>query len=303
VLQAVPVQRFGPRGDFNLVQCQDCGLRYLNPRPSPEEMNGYYPSAYREFRASIDESLRRSYQEEKLHKLQAHSQGGRLLDVGCADGLFLHLARLAGYEVQGVEMAEGSTAHAQEMYELDVFTGGLREASFPDEYFDVVTFWHVLEHLHEPLGDMRETHRILRPDGLLIVEVPNIASWQARLCSNDWIALDVPRHLYHFSADTLRAMLAQAGFACIEIGYWARGHNMGGWDETIKNLTFRLIPKSAGELRAARPFGQGLFRYLRYALFLPLHWSAFAVEQVAVLRGQGGVLCALARKREGTKTS
>jgi hypothetical protein len=68
VLQVVPVQRFGPPGEFNLVQCQDCGMRYLNPRPSPAEMKGYYPAAYREYRTSIDESLRRSYQEGPIVK-------------------------------------------------------------------------------------------------------------------------------------------------------------------------------------------------------------------------------------------
>jgi SAM-dependent methyltransferase len=298
VLQTVPVQRFGPPGEFNLVQCQDCGLRYLNPRPSPAEMKGYYPAAYREYRVSIDESVRRSYQEEKLRKVQAHSQGGRLLDVGCADGLFLHLARLAGYEVQGVEMAEGSTAHAREVYKLDVFNGGLREASFPDKYFDVVTFWHVLEHLHDPLGDLHEAYRILKPDGLLVVDVPNIASWQARLFAANWRALDTPRHLYHFSPDSLRAMLARAGFSSFETGYWSRGHNMGGWNEGGMNLIFRLIPKSGDESQSPRAFGEGLARYLRYALFLPLHWSTFLVERVAILLGQGGDLNSFARKQE-----
>ena len=80
VLQAVPDQRFGPPGDFNLVQCQGCGLCYLNPRPSLEEMGDYYPPAYRAYRSSIDEPSRRRYQVEKLHKVQTHSQEGRLQD-------------------------------------------------------------------------------------------------------------------------------------------------------------------------------------------------------------------------------
>jgi SAM-dependent methyltransferase len=297
VLQTVPVQRFGPPGEFNLVQCQDCGLCYLNPYPSPDEMKDYYPDAYRAYRASIDESMRRRYQEEKLQKVQAHSQGGRLLDVGCADGLFLHLARQAGWEVRGVEMAEGSATYAQESYKLDVFTGELRAAKFPDQHFDVVTFWHVLEHLHDPLGELREAHRILKPDGLLVVDVPNIASWQAKLFGANWRALDVPRHIYHFSPDSLKALLAQAGFACFKTSYWARGHNMGGWNEGSMNLIFRLIPKSARELQSPRAFGQGFPRYLRYALFLPLHWSTFIVERVATLLGQGGDLSAFARRQ------
>jgi len=301
VLQAVPVQRFGPPGEFNLVECQNCGLRYLNPRPSLEEMVSYYPPAYREYRASVDEPSRRRYQEEKLRKVQAHSQGGRLLDVGCADGLFLHLAQQAGWEVQGVEMAEASVAYARSTYQLDVFHGELRQANFPDHCFDVITFWHVLEHLHDPLGELREAFRILKPDGLLVIDVPNIASWQARLFAANWRTLDTPRHVYHFSPDTLRAMLARVGFTCFKTGYWSRGHNMGGWNEGSMNLIFRLIPKSTDELQTPQAFGQGLPRYLRYALFLPLHWSTFLVERVATLSGQGGDLNAFARKQEYTE--
>lgn len=295
-LRTVPLQRFGPPGSFNLVQCQGCGLLYLNPRPSPEEMKDYYPQAYREYRASIGKSVHRRYQEEKLRKVQAHSRGGRLLDVGCADGSFLQMAQQAGWEVRGVELAEDSAVYAREALGLDVFKGELSEAGFPAEHFDVVTFWHVLEHLHNPLRELLEAHRILKPDGLLIVEVPNIASWQARLFKTNWRALDTPRHLYHFSPDTLKAMLAEAGFACFKIGYWAQGHNMGGWNEPGMNLTFRLVPKSVDEQGSPRAFGGGWRRYVRYALFLPLNWGALIVEQVAVRLGQGGNLSVFARK-------
>jgi SAM-dependent methyltransferase len=261
-------------------------------------MGDYYPPGYREYRAAIDEPSRRRYQEDKLHKVQAHRQGGSLLDVGCADGLFLHLAQSAGWEVRGVEMAESSAAYARETYQLDVLPGDLRHANFPDQYFDVITFWHVLEHLHDPLGELHEAYRVLKPEGLLVVDVPNIASWQANFFGADWRALDVPRHLYHFSPDTLKAMLARAGFACFKTSYWSRGHNMGAWNEGSMNLIFGLIPKSAGELRSPRAFGEGLARYLRYALFLPLHWGTFMVEQAAIVSGNGGDLNAFARKGE-----
>jgi SAM-dependent methyltransferase len=291
-----PVQRFGPPGEFELVQCRECGLVYVNPRPSPEEIKDYYPDAYRETRASLDEALRRWYQEDKLHKLQAHGKGGRLLDVGCGEGLFLHLARQAGWEVQGVEIAGPSAAYARDVLRLDVFGGDLLEASFPARHFDAVTFWHVLEHLHDPLRELREAHRILKPGGLLIVGAPNVASWQARLFGARWTALDVPRHLYHFSPDSLRAMLERAGFTCFKIGYWSRGHNMGRLDEHIMSLIFRLLPKSASELQSPRAFGTGLARYVRYAAFLPLRWCAFAGERLAALLGRGGSLEAYARK-------
>jgi SAM-dependent methyltransferase len=225
------------------------------------------------------------------------------LDVGANDGFFLHLARQSGWDVQGVEIAESAAAYAREVFDLDVFVGQLTEANFPDQAFDVVTFWHVLEHVHDPLGHLQETYRILKPGGLLIVEVPNISSWQARLFGARWRALDTPRHLYHFSPDSLKAMLQKAGFMCFRVGYWARGHNMGGWNEPSMDLTSRLIPKSARELQSPQAFGLGLRRYLRYSLFLPLNWGAFALEQVAVMVGQGGNLSAFARRPGNTAAS
>jgi SAM-dependent methyltransferase len=295
--QTVPVKRFGPDGAFNLVRCQDCGLVYVNPRPSPEEMNEYYPAAYYENLASIGMNMRRWYQGNKLRRLQAHRQGGRLLDIGCNDGLFLYLAREAGWQVQGVEVAGPGVTYAREVLKVDVFVGELTEANFPEQYFDVVTFWHVLEHLYDPLRELRETHSILKPDGLLVIEVPNIASLQARLFSANWAALDIPRHLYHFSPDSLQAMLERAGFTCFKLSYWSEWHNMAGWDQPIVDLVFRLMPKSAEELRSPGAFGKGLPRYVRYAAFLSLHWGASTVERAVTLLGRGGVMDAYARKR------
>lgn len=301
LFQTVSVEQFGPPSQFKLVKCQDCGLVYLNPRPSPEQMKDYYPAAYYEDLASINKDLYRWYQQERLHKLQAHSKGGRLLDVGCNDGLFLYLAAQAGWEAKGVEMAESSAAYAREVLKLDVFTGQLTEVNFPAQHFDIVTFWHVLEHLHDPLRELREANRIMKPDGLLVVEVPNIASWQARLFSTNWRALDVPRHLYHFSPASLPAVLAAAGFTCFKTSYWSRGHNMASWDEQSRNLILHLMPESASELQSPTVFGEGVPRYLRRSLFLAFHWNAFFVERLAVLLRRGGILNAFARKQESTE--
>ncbi len=265
-------------------------------------MKDYYPRGYYENLASIDKKLYHWYQEGKLHKLRTQSKGGRLLEVGCNEGLFLHLARQAGWETQGVEIAELGAVYAREILNLEVFNGELIEANFPDEYFDVVTFWHVLEHLLDPQLDLREAHRILKLDGLLIVDVPNIASWQAKVFSSNWKALDIPRHLYHFSPDSLRAMLAQAGFTCFKMSHWSRGHNMSNWREWSMDMIFHLVPKSPSELQSPRAFGQGLPGYLRRALFLPLYASTSILEQTAVLLGRGGSLTAFARKKEYTET-
>jgi SAM-dependent methyltransferase len=136
---------------------------------------------------------------------------GRVLDVGCGDGDFLAALKQRGWEVHGVEPSPAAAALARGKG-VAVHEGELASTDFPAGSFDVVTFWHVLEHLPEPLVELAAARRLLRDDGLLVVEVPNSASVTFRLCREHWFPLSVPRHFQHFTSTTLRALLQKAGF-------------------------------------------------------------------------------------------
>jgi SAM-dependent methyltransferase len=136
---------------------------------------------------------------------------GRALDVGCGKGLLLAQLRDAGWKVEGTELSEVSSRFARSLG-VNVFQGPVQEAPVPAESFDVVTLFHVLEHLTDPKGALAHICRLLRPGGSLVVEVPNIGSWYARLFGDLWFHYDVPRHLYHFNRVTLRRMLVESGF-------------------------------------------------------------------------------------------
>lgn len=251
-------RRFGLGGWFNLVQCRNCGLIYLNPRPTATEMRRYYPAdryfPYRKVvrKRGIVRSIRLGLKQVVLAEHKGYPQrrdlprfppsairlvtrllksrfqdlptfvvGGRLLDVGCGSGNYLYSLRELGWEVYGVEVDVGAAHYACDRLGLNVLPGTLEEARFPEAFFDVVAMRQVLEHLPNPSGSLMEVYRVLKPDGKLMVEVPNIASPSAMLFRSWWFNLDVPRHVYSFTPRTLEAMLKKSGFTQVKIEHIA----------------------------------------------------------------------------------
>jgi SAM-dependent methyltransferase len=212
--------RYGLSTDpFAIVQCRGCGLSYLNPRPVAQDIGGFYPGNYYERRkrggGAPPEPGARRVRDEALREQAAlcgsvaPGARGRVLDVGCATGTFLAHMKNAGWDVRGIEPSREAAAWGAEALQIEIIDRPLPDAGLPAESFDVVTYWSSLEHVHDPLAYLRETRRVLRPGGRLVVLVPNFASPTVR-----WLhwGLDPPRHLYHFTPDTLGRLLRAAGF-------------------------------------------------------------------------------------------
>lgn len=216
---------YGIEGMFPLVRCRHCGLIYLNPRPGLDEMARYYPSDYIAYYRAIEDEpsfLRRLDRRYGLHKrcrevIRRAGGPGRLLDVGCATGVFLDGMRLRGWTVTGVEINAKAAQYARERLGLEVFVGELEEAGYPDASFDVITLWDVLEHVRDPRWTLEEIGRILRPEGLLVLSLPNPDCLEARFFGPYWAGWDVPRHLYIFSLPVLERLLAETGFQIQEV--------------------------------------------------------------------------------------
>ena len=138
-------------------------------------------------------------------------EGGEVLDVGCGGGAFLARARSLGWQVLGVEPDPRAAEVARTVRGLDVRPGTLEEQGFPTGRFDAVTSSHVIEHVHDPLGFLRECARVTRPGGRVVVVTPNVGSLGRRRLGTGWIGLDPPRHLHLFTCATLRRLAERAG--------------------------------------------------------------------------------------------
>lgn len=204
---------------FHLVKCSTCGLIYLNPRPTAMELSQHYPDDYEAFHQPVgSDSAMDQWHAAHMWKMQLDfvekfTRGrGRLLDVGCATGEFLHTAQTRGWQVRGVELIDQAARSARERYNLEVETGTLDTVSNPENGLDAITLWDVLEHLPSPLNALLRAHQLLIPGGWVVFSIPNLTSFDRFLFGRAWIGWDAPRHFFLFTETTLQRLLHQAGF-------------------------------------------------------------------------------------------
>jgi SAM-dependent methyltransferase len=235
-------------GGWSLHRCLDCSTAFLDPRPDrrtigraytsyythPEVASNREPSStdvrsaarngYLNARYGYDfvPSSRlgrvlarlfpktRSYADRSVRNLRRPGSGGRLLDVGCGHGAFLAEMRRAGWDVYGIE-PDSAAARMARANGVPVANEPFEEASLAPESFDAITMNHVIEHFHDPVEALRISHRLLKPNGILWIATPNLASHGHALFGPDWIGLDPPRHLVLFTRSALISALARAG--------------------------------------------------------------------------------------------
>jgi SAM-dependent methyltransferase len=212
-------------GQWPLRRCHDCGLGRLDPQPSAAELDRLYGAAYFDGRQPLDESraasqMGRSF-ARRLRLIRRFTKSGQLLDAGCGEGKWLAFARDAGFDASGFDVSADAAVRAG----LNVVVGPMGAAPVQGP-FDVITAWHSLEHTPNPLAALRWLNSLLKPGGLLVVEVPNCESDDARHLGESWDGWQPPFHLWHFAPATLRRALAQTGFAPLAERYdssrWAR---------------------------------------------------------------------------------
>jgi len=203
---------------FGVVQCQECGLCFTNPRPSRNSIGQFYPTeGYAPHQLPRPKERRPRWLErfrpspQRQHALVWCGQR-RLLDFGCGGGSFLQRMGGLGWQVTGVDMSATTVCRVRAELGLRVLVGSLPHPELEPESFDVITMWQSLEHVHQPREVLQEAFRLLTPGGKLLVAVPNIDSLAYRWFGPDWFGLDLPRHLTHFTPLTLSLMLERTGF-------------------------------------------------------------------------------------------
>ena len=223
-----------PQETLDMVRCSGCGLIFVNPQPHffKEEMKKLYDREY------FNKGYMRFYGEEKedrvvqsnepfsyrLDLIERYKKPGRILDIGCATGGFLNLAKERGWETFGVEISDYAADLAIQKHHLNVFKGLLEEAHFKEGYFDIICASDIVEHVNDPRGFIGEVRRVLADDGLLYLAFPNAESFYykffgliSRYNYKNYFLL--PHHLWHFSPGTIRLLLNKTGFDVLQLKF------------------------------------------------------------------------------------
>ncbi|MBV2120067.1 MAG: class I SAM-dependent methyltransferase [Candidatus Thiodiazotropha sp. (ex Ctena orbiculata)] len=276
-------------GEFQVVRCGTCGLMRTDPRPTPASMGFYYPDDYPPYLGTQVNARNgsgglkhwiKSLLDTKAQAIPELSPG-RMLEVGCASGNYLHKMAGQGWQVKGIEFSPQAAASAR-ANGYEVHTGSLESVDLGASELDLITGWMVLEHLHEPLKGLEKLHAWAKPGAYLALSVPNAASLEFKLFQSRWFALQLPNHLYHFTPETLTKLLKQAGWEVESV------HHQRVLSSLFSSLGYQL--QERGWHRLERwVVGRPSDKVRLYQLLYPFAW-------LAAIFGQTGRMTVWAKK-------
>lgn len=227
---------------FLVVECKTCRLIRLEPRPSEKELADYYPHEYwyepdSDAASRMEESYRRFVLRDHVNfvmrALEDSGENGVVVDVGCGGGLFLKMLRERGRPVLGLETSHSAASAAWNRNRVAVICGDLSKSPIERGGCAAVTMFHVLEHLHDPVGYLRSARDLLLPGGRLIVQVPNASSWQFLMFGEHWNGVDVPRHLVNYRQRDLENLLEYCGLEVVRRKHFSLRDNPAGLASSI----------------------------------------------------------------------
>ncbi len=196
---------------YRLVQCSSCSLVWLTDPPAPVEMERHYGPEYDRFIRKAKETDSREHWQGAVDTVHRYRQGGRLLDLGCGSGSFLQCLRGSAWNLWGIEMSSEAAHVARSRTDATVLADDILRAPFPPDTFDVITCFHVFEHMYSPREVMAKVCDWLNPGGIFCLHVPNIEAAETRIFKSYWYPLELPRHLYHFSPNSLSQLAKSSG--------------------------------------------------------------------------------------------
>lgn len=275
------------KDSFNIVRCKQCDLIYVNPRPDEKLLAEIYRQEYhrayqgKNFVQLHEGEFKKRLFEERIKIIQKHKEGRRILDVGCSYGYFLEVARERGWDAYGIELSQYAANYAREKMGLNVFNGDVFSIDSHD-YFDVCTLWHVLEHIPTPIKSLQRIHRLLKKNGMIVIETPNINCSKAKKQKKSWGYLRLPEHLYYYTPATAKQLLSKCGFEIIHI-------TSADFGSGVTAVADRMGIKGAREI---------LLRHYRYLQWLRaiLVWSRKISRQDEFM-----VICALKVKEDSLR--
>jgi 2-polyprenyl-3-methyl-5-hydroxy-6-metoxy-1,4-benzoquinol methylase len=289
---------------FTLDSCSACRCLFLNPMPGEEEIAGFYPNQYWWSASSpgLLKKLESVYRRIALRghvsfisKAAANRTGLELLDVGCGSASLLGLMKNRGFRVMGVDFSSEAAAVAKTENGVNVIVGSLGHAAFADASFDIVTLFHVMEHVTNPRAVLKEVARILRPGGSVVLQVPNIDSWQFRMFGAKWYGLDIPRHVIDYSKESMLRLLDDAGFIAKRIRHFNLRDNAPAF---VSSLFPSLDPVSrAVRHRRSNIHETPILAWIRHLVYLLLVICTYPLAILESAFGRGATVMIEARRK------
>lgn len=270
----------GIPGVFPVVQCEGCGLMRTDPRPTMDTVAAYYPEVYAPYDAGAAEvpatrrdRLLMALRLDGTRQLVPPVRPGRALEVGCASGRFMRKLRRRGWLVHGIEPSSSAASQARAKG-FSVHQGPLETAPEPSEPYNLILASHTFEHLHDPVGSLDRLRSWAKPAAFLTCAVPDAGSILFKRFGGAWYDLDLPRHLFHFTRETLTAMLVKTGWKVVRVKSQVTLNGIAG------SLGYRLRDTREGR----RAVCEALLRFPESRsplkpLAAPLGWLVSALRQ------------------------
>lgn len=245
---------------YKVVRCQECTLVYQYPPLNEKEIKRIYSCEYFSNTAPLNMYGYRNYAIYKdklisdwyltfkdlgiLSYLNNGDYEKKVLDIGCAYGFFLDFMRNRGYIPYGVDISPSAVEFARNKLNLEkVFLGKLEDIKFEDEFFDIITLYHILEHVVDPRKLLEEVYRILKKEGLIIIQIPVIDSVVYKIFRNKWRQFRIPEHTFYFSRKTISLLLKEVGFYPFKFRSWGSGLTEGKTFKFIKKIADYIFKK------------------------------------------------------------
>lgn len=273
---------------FTVYLCKKCAVGFTWPQP--EDVNRYYPANYRRFAAPAKWLLQILYGLRVKRWVRQFGHSGRALEIGCGSGWMLEALHNQGWDVVGLERTEEEAKFASLLTGLTVLSGSIVEIPSEPQY-DLILLFNVLEHVVDPRTMIRQCSRLLKEGGTIILSMHNLASWQAYITGPYWFHLDVPRHLFHFSPQSLANALEIEGLELVHTRFISVVHDPYGWLQSLLNcfgfkqnrLTQGLTGGNRREFISLSGLGMTLVAMLLVIPSLLLSVSSWLVQSGAII--------------------
>jgi len=291
---------------FYFRGCTGCNSIFIDPIPGEKELAGFYPERYwwsssPGLLKTLEAWYRRIVLSDHVRFIvRAAGESSpdltpvRLLDVGCGSGSLLSVLKRKGFDVLGFDASEEAVRIAKAESDVDVITGErLQEAGLNAGSFDLVTLIHVMEHVPQPHEMLAEVRRLLRRSGRIVLQVPNLESWQFKLCGARWYGLDVPRHVINYSSQGMCRLLSDCGFRVLR----SRQFNLRDNAPALASSLFPgLDPMSRSVRRRQAGFESSLAGWVKHALYLSAVFAAYPFAIIESVAGAGATVMIEAEK-------